>query len=97
MEEARVKRKAGLDKFSRLLRELYDIRYDTRWKEAVEIFSSSPQFKRDPDLTSMDALDLIIAFEDHIKSLERDQSAIKQSELAEHRKKERLNRCAAIV
>lgn len=65
---------------------------DTSWKEAIQIFSATEEFKNDPDMQKIDPVDLLLEFEDYIKSLEAILQKSKAEELAVERRAERLAR-----
>ncbi|CAG8524749.1 5350_t:CDS:10 [Paraglomus occultum] len=91
-EAARSKRKENMDKFSRLLRSLSNIGMTTRWKDAQQIYSSTPEYQSDESLQRMDMLDFLAVYEEHIKSLEREYN-LKKSKMADAKKRrERKNR-----
>lgn len=93
-DQERVARKKGLEEFSQLLVHLSEITFCTRWKDARDIFMNSKQFSSTLEFKELEPMDLLIAFEDHIKNLERKDMAEKQVERERQRRMERKNRDA---
>src|SRR6185312_5084515 len=81
-----------MDKFSRLLRSLSNITMSTRWKDAQQIYSSTPEYQSDESLQRMDMLDFLAVYEEHIKSLEREYNLKKAKMTDAKKRKERKNR-----
>ncbi|KAI8809023.1 hypothetical protein BJ742DRAFT_805967 [Cladochytrium replicatum] len=71
-EDQRVRRKENMEKFRNLLSNL-PITVKTTWKEGQEMYTKSMDYKLDSKLqTSLDPIDHLSIFEDHIKQLETD-------------------------
>lgn len=79
-------------KFEKLLTQIDDITEDTTWADAQNIIEKLQVFQNDTDLKRMPKIDQLIAFEHHIKSLERKSSEIRRREKDERIKTERHNR-----
>ncbi|KAI8854712.1 hypothetical protein BC829DRAFT_379467 [Chytridium lagenaria] len=93
-EEQRVKRKEAVDKLKILLKSLPDIKADTPLKEAQEVYKNHPIFQGDETLSTMDPIDILTIYEDHVKILEAEYYEVKAKERAAARRKERQNRDA---
>lgn len=91
-EEEAAKRKSAVDGLVDLLPKL-NIEAYTRWQDAQGIISSSEQFN-DDKYQALSRLDLLTAFQNHIKSLERALNDAKQEQKKLKFRKERKNRDA---
>jgi pre-mRNA-processing factor 40 len=85
-------RSPALEKFAALLRSLPVITVDTRWKEAIQIFSGTETFRGDPQMQQLDPIDMLLEFEGLIKGMEQAQQARRQEEMALQRRRHRLAR-----
>jgi pre-mRNA-processing factor 40 len=81
-----------MEKFRQMLRSIPDIAAETPWKAAQPIFKSHPAYVIDISLQSMDMIDFLTVFEDHVKMLEADYFEAKARERAQQRREERKNR-----
>ena len=64
----------------------------TRWQEAQEVIESSETFQADDKFKSLSKSDILTAFENHIKSLERTFNDERQREKNSKQRRERQNR-----
>lgn len=86
------KQSSALTKFAELLRSLPEISLETRWKEAIQIFSSSPAYLSTTDLQKLDPVDMLLEYEEYIKEMEATEQNQKRQLLEEKRRKERRAR-----
>jgi pre-mRNA-processing factor 40 len=84
-------RKYALDKLTKLLGDL-DIEAYTRWSEAQTALKNNNRFQGDPDFKTLSKIDVLKAFENHIKNLERAFNDNRQKQKATKYRKERENR-----
>lgn len=84
-------RKAALDKLVDLLHGL-DLEPYTRWSEAQGIIQIHPKFQNDVVFKSISKSDMLTAFENHIKSLERTFNDARQQQKNQKTRRERQNR-----
>jgi pre-mRNA-processing factor 40 len=90
-EQESLTRKAALDQLSQLLQSL-DLEPYTRWSEAQQALSLDDRLERDPNFESLTKIDVLKAFENHIKSLERSLNDRRQKEKNTRARQERKNR-----
>jgi len=64
----------------------------TRWGQAQEILEKNERIQSDPSFKLLSKSDILTAFEDHIKSLERTFNDAKQQQKASKARRERQNR-----
>jgi len=95
-ETARNRRIRGVEKLRNLfLHELRSrITLETRWKTAFTVIRAHDLFIRDPDMQSLEPLDLLVSFEEHIKFLEHEEHRTKQELREQQRYKEASARSA---
>ena len=84
-------RKAATEELNELLRSL-NLEPDTRWSEAQSMIQSHERIQRDARFKSLSKLDILKAFEQHIKSLERSKNESVQKEKSTKARRERQNR-----
>ncbi|KAF2145527.1 uncharacterized protein K452DRAFT_305530 [Aplosporella prunicola CBS 121167] len=90
-EEEVKKRTQAADELASILNDLQLEPY-TRWSEAQEIIRESERFKGDEKFESLSQLDILKAFENHIKSLERSFNDARQKQKSLKARRERQNR-----
>lgn len=79
-------------KFAEILQRIPEITLETTWKEGIKLFSVHPEFIESPELQRLDPMDMLIAYEKYIKSLEdKEVEELREARL-EVRRKERLAR-----
>ena len=83
-----ARRASAMDDLVSLLKGLKLEPY-TRWQEAQEVIESSETFQADDKFKSLSKFDLLIAFENHIKSLERTFNDERQREKNSKQRRER--------
>lgn len=84
-------RKYALDELVSILKAL-NLEPYTRWSEAQEIIQNDEKFQGDDKFKTLSKSDILTAFEDHIKSLERTFNDERQREKTSKTRKERQNR-----
>jgi pre-mRNA-processing factor 40 len=84
-------RKSALDQLIHLLQSL-DLEPYTKWSEAQELLHSSSRFQGDEAFKSLTKIDILKAFENHVKLLERSFSDKRQKEKSLKARQERKNR-----
>ncbi|KAJ3262296.1 PRP40 pre-mRNA processing factor 40 [Boothiomyces macroporosus] len=88
-EAAREQRKNNLAKFKKLLQNL-PITPVTTWKECQELYKEA--FEQDPELKEMDPMDIIIAFEDYVLTLDSQARQNRNYKIRAIRRQERKER-----
>ncbi|GES58940.1 formin binding protein [Aspergillus terreus] len=88
MQEEAAKRKAAMDELATILKSL-DLEPYTRWSEAQAIIQSNDKVQNDEKFKSLSKSDILTAFENHIKSLERAFNDARQQQKAAKARKER--------
>lgn len=88
IEEEAVKRKAAMDELVTILKSL-DLEPYTRWSEAQAIIQSNDKVQSDDKFRTLSKSDILTAFENHIKSLERAFNDARQQQKAAKARKER--------
>lgn len=96
MEREARERKHGVDDLIGLLKSL-DMEPYTRWSEARDMIQANPQFQSEPKYKALSQLDVLNAFESHIKFLEREFNEKRQKAKLAKNRKERKNREAFVV
>lgn len=91
IERDAVTRKSAMDELVGILKAL-DLEPYTRWSEAQEIIQSDKIFQGDDKFKTLSKSDILTAFENHIKSLERTFNDERQRDKASKIRKERQNR-----
>lgn len=91
IEREAVTRKSAMDELVGILKAL-DLEPYTRWAEAQEIIQSDEKFQGDSKFMTLSKSDMLTAFENHIKSLERTFNDERQREKTSKTRKERQNR-----
>ncbi|ESZ92215.1 hypothetical protein SBOR_7402 [Sclerotinia borealis F-4128] len=84
-------RKAAMDDLVDLLKGL-NLEPYTRWSEAQGIIQSNPRFQGDEKFQTLSKSDMLIAFENHIKSLEKTFNDVRQQQKTQKLRRERQNR-----
>ncbi|CAG7942660.1 unnamed protein product [Penicillium nalgiovense] len=91
VEQESVTHKAAMDELMNILGSL-NLEPYTRWSEAHAIIQSDSKFQGDGKFKTLSKSDILIAFENHIKSLERAFNDARQQHKAATARKERKNR-----
>ncbi|KKK23882.1 hypothetical protein P175DRAFT_0521671 [Aspergillus ochraceoroseus IBT 24754] len=88
VEQESVLRKAAMDELVTILKSL-NLEPYTRWSEAHAIIQSNERVQNDDKFKSLSKSDILTAFENHIKSLERAFNDARQQQKAAKARKER--------
>ena len=91
IEREAITRKSAMDDLVGLLKGL-DLEPYTRWSEAQEVIVSDKTFTSDDKFKLLSKSDILTAFENHIKSLERTFNDERQREKNSKARRERQNR-----
>ena len=91
VERETATRKSAMDELVSILKGL-DLEPYTRWSEAHSIIQSSERFSGDDKFKTLTKSDILTAFENHIKSLERTFNDERQREKTSKARKERQQR-----
>jgi pre-mRNA-processing factor 40 len=91
VERETVTRKAAMDELVEILHGL-DLEPYTRWSEAQGIIQSNQRFQGDEKFKTLSKSDMLTAFENHIKSLERTFNDTRQQQKTQKTRRERQNR-----
>ena len=83
--------KAALAELSSVLTSL-DLEPYTRWSEAQTVLQSNDRFQADEKFRTLSKSDILTAFDNHIKSLERSFNDARQQQKASKARRERQNR-----
>ncbi|OQD77970.1 hypothetical protein PENDEC_c002G02296 [Penicillium decumbens] len=90
-EQESATRKAAMDELVGILNSL-DLEPYTRWSEAQATIESSDKFQSDDKFKTLSKSDVLTAFENHIKTLERTFNDARQQQKAARARKERRHR-----
>lgn len=88
VEQEALKRKAAMDELVNIMKSL-DLEPYTRWSEAQSIIQSNETVQSDAKFKSLSKSDMLTAFENHIKALERAFNDARQQNKAVKQRKER--------
>lgn len=91
VEQEAATRKTALDDLVKILHSL-NLEPYTRWSEAQAIIESHDKVQGDDKFKSLSKSDILTAFENHIKTLERAFNDARQQQKAARARKERRNR-----
>jgi len=91
IEHEAVARKAALHDLTAILKAL-NLEPYTRWSQAQEMLQSNERIQRDEHFKLLSKSDVLTAFENHIKSLERAFNDARQQQKANKARRERQNR-----
>ena len=91
IEREAITRKSAMDELVGILKAL-DLEPYTRWSEAQETIQSDEKFQADEKFKTLSKSDILTAFENHIKSLERTFNDQRQREKNLKARRERQNR-----
>ena len=91
IEREAITRKSAMDELVGILKGL-DLEPYTRWAEAHDIIQANEKFQGDDKFKTLSKSDILTAFENHIKSLERTFNDERQREKNSKTRKERQNR-----
>ncbi|XP_053694183.1 pre-mRNA-processing factor 40 homolog A [Sabethes cyaneus] len=91
-EEARLLKKRNMRVLGELLEAMTSVTYQTTWSEAQVMLLENTSFKNDVNLLGMDKEDALIVFEEHIRTLEREEDEDKEREKKRVKRQQRKNR-----
>ena len=91
-----TQRKSAMDELVSILKSL-DLEPYTRWSDAHESIQDNAMFKGDDKFKTLSKSDILTAFENHIKSLERTFNDAKQKEKTLKARRERQHRDAYLA
>ncbi len=91
VENEAVTRKSAMIDLVEILKAL-DLEPYTRWSEAQEVIQENERIKSDAKFNTLSKSDVLTAFENHIKSLERTFNDARQQQKASKARRERQNR-----
>lgn len=91
MELEASMRKAAMDELVLIMKGL-ELEPYTRWSEAQGIIQTNDRFQSDDKFKTLSKSDILTAFENHIKSLERTFNDTRQEQKNQQSRRERLNR-----
>ena len=91
VEQEASRRKTALSGISEIMKAL-NLEPYTRWAQAQEILESNERVQSDENFKLLSKSDILTAFENHIKSLERSFNEVKQQQKANKARLERQNR-----
>jgi pre-mRNA-processing factor 40 len=91
VEREAVTRRAAMDELVEILRSL-NLEPYTRWSEAQGTIQSNHRFQNDEKFKILTKSDILTAFENHIKSLERTFNDVRQQQKIQKSRRERQSR-----
>ncbi|KAH8324322.1 hypothetical protein KR074_005243 [Drosophila pseudoananassae] len=91
-EEARVLKKRNMKVLGELLESMTSINHATTWSEAQVMLLDNSAFKNDVTLLGMDKEDALIVFEEHIRTLEKEEEEERDREKKRMKRQQRKNR-----
>ncbi|KIW52071.1 hypothetical protein PV05_07742 [Exophiala xenobiotica] len=91
IEQEAATRKSALDDLGAILKAL-ELEPYTRWSQAQEILDQNERIQTDERFKLLSKSDVLTAFENHIKSLERNFNDARQQQKASKARRERQNR-----
>jgi len=93
-EEAKVLRKKNQTRLANILDQMTKVDHRTTWEQCQQMLLDNPAFADDDELLAMDKEDALIAFEDHIRELEKEEEIEKDKEKKRTKRLQRKNRDA---
>lgn len=91
IEQEATTRKAAMDELVDIMKSI-DLDPYTRWSEAQGTIQSNHRFQGDPKFKSLSKSDILTAFENHIKNLEKTFNDVRQEQKNQKSRRERQNR-----
>ena len=79
-EVAKVLRKRNQTRLADILDQMTKVDHRTTWEQAQQMLLDNPAFADDDELLAMDKEDALVAFEDHICELEKEEEIEKDKE-----------------
>ncbi|KQS70027.1 pre-mRNA-processing factor 40 homolog A isoform X2 [Drosophila erecta] len=96
-EEARLLKKRNMKVLGELLESMTSINHATTWSEAQVMLLDNAAFKNDVTLLGMDKEDALIVFEEHIRTLEKEEDEEREREKKRMKRQQRKNRDSFLV
>jgi len=93
-ETAKTLRKKNMVRLADVLDQMTRIDYRTTWEQAQQMLLDNPAFADDDELLAMDKEDALIAFEDHVRELEKEEELEREREKKRVKRQQRKNRDA---
>merc|ERR1711872_472973 len=93
-EEAKVLRKKNQTRLANILDQMTKVDHRTTWEQCQQMLLDNPAFADDDELLAMDKEDALVAFEDHIRELEKEEEIEKDKEKKRTKRLQRKNRDA---
>ncbi|XP_048687487.2 pre-mRNA-processing factor 40 homolog B isoform X1 [Caretta caretta] len=91
-EHAKQLRKRNIQALKNILDSMSNVSFQTTWSEAQQYLMDNPTFAEDQDLQNMDKEDALICFEEHIRTLEKEEEEEKEKTRLRERRQHRKNR-----
>ncbi|XP_048346195.1 pre-mRNA-processing factor 40 homolog B isoform X2 [Sphaerodactylus townsendi] len=91
-EHAKQLRKRNIQALKSILDSMSRVSFQTTWSEAQQYLMDNPSFAEDEDLQNMDKEDALICFEEHIRTLEREEEEERECGRLRERRQQRKNR-----
>ncbi|XP_072265713.1 pre-mRNA-processing factor 40 homolog B isoform X3 [Pyxicephalus adspersus] len=91
-EQAKQLRKRNVQALKNILDNMSNVSFQTTWSEAQQYLMDNPMFAEDEELQNMDKEDALICFEEHIRTLEKDEAEEKEKSRLRERRQQRKNR-----
>ncbi|XP_029769312.1 pre-mRNA-processing factor 40 homolog B isoform X3 [Terrapene carolina triunguis] len=91
-EHAKQLRKRNIQALKNILDSMSNVSFQTTWSEAQQYLMDNPTFAEDQDLQNMDKEDALICFEEHIRTLEKEEEEEKEKTKLRERRQQRKNR-----
>ncbi|XP_071991286.1 pre-mRNA-processing factor 40 homolog B isoform X5 [Engystomops pustulosus] len=91
-EQAKQLRKRNVQALKNILDNMSNVSFQTTWSEAQQYLMDNPMFAEDEELQNMDKEDALICFEEHIRTLEKDETEEKEKSRMRERRQQRKNR-----
>ncbi|XP_034475283.1 pre-mRNA-processing factor 40 homolog A [Drosophila innubila] len=91
-EESRLLKKRNMKVLGELLESMTSITYASTWSEAQVMLLDNAAFKNDVTLLGMDKEDALIVFEEHIRTLEKEEEEDREREKKRLKRQQRKNR-----
>ncbi|KAK5946973.1 U1 snRNP protein [Knufia obscura] len=95
LEQEAANRRSAINDLAGIMQAL-DLEPYTRWSEAQEKIQSNERIQNDPRFKLLSKSDILTAFENHIKVLERSFNEVRQQQKAHKNRRDRQNRDAFI-
>ena len=93
-EATKALRKKNQERLADILDQMTKIDYRTTWEQAQQMLLDNPAFADDDELLAMDKEDALVAFEDHIRELEKEWEMERDKEKKRTKRLQRKNRDA---